>query len=290
MPELPEVETLCRQLSASLPDLSIVELELRLAKILKPDPGLSADSIVGARFESVERHGKFLEMKLDRDLALLFHLRLAGQLVHRKGDVNLAAGGHPVPPFDAPLPHKSTHLIFSLSDGSRLFMTDIRQFGFCQITTWASAAEYISARSMGPDAAGPGLTLEALTKGLARRKQTRLKPLLLDQTFVAGLGNIYVDEALWLGRLHPLREAGSLTVDEVTSLLHSIQTVMSIAIDEGVAHVVNGRADPDRDFPKAHGRLGQPCPRCGTPIVRERVAGRSSYYCPNCQKAPASDR
>jgi formamidopyrimidine-DNA glycosylase len=142
---------------------------------------------------------------------------------------------------------------------------------------------------LGPDALSPNFTLAALQRGLARRRGTSLKAALLDQTVVAGLGNIYVDESLWAAQLHPQRLAGSLSPQELARLYEAIRTVLALAVPMGGAKILNGRAVPPVGaFPFVHGRAGQPCPRCGTPIVKRTIAGRGTYFCPRCQPEPAT--
>lgn len=289
MPELPEVELLRRGLDAALPGHRIAAVDLRLPKVFRADPDLGLDDLVGARVMGVGRRAKHLLIYLSGDLCLAVHLRLSGQLVLRRGQETLAAGGHPVPRFDTPLPHKSTHVIFELADGgagpdsARLYFTDIRQFGFCHLMRREQVAKYLDSRALGPEALGESLTLEGFAGIVGRRPRARLKALLLDQTAVAGLGNIYADESLFLARLHPLRRAGSLDPDEVSRLLDGIRAALTYALDNGVADVLNGRASPDAAFPRVHGREGERCRRCGSTIERIRLGGRSTYFCPTCQ-------
>lgn len=288
MPELPEVETLRRELARELVGQKILGVEVRLAKVFRPAEGLGASDLVGRAIEEAYRYGKYLVLPLTGGLSLVFHLRLAGQLaVIRDGQV-VVAGGHPVPAFGASLPHRSTHMIFSLSNGSILYFTDIRQFGFCLLLLTADVPSYIAARRLGPDAVGDELTDGELARVLGRRPRANLKSLLLDQRAISGLGNIYADESLWLARLNPLRTAASLSLEETSRLRAGIQDALNYALTSGVAHVLNGRALPGRDFPRAHGHAGDPCPRCAETIVRIRIGGRSTYYCPTCQPEPVT--
>ena len=288
MPELPEVEGLCRDLSRALPGRSIAEFDLRLPKVFHPSPGLGPVDLVGATFETVRRRAKMLVFRLSKDLSVVTHLRLSGQLVLVKGGEVLVAGGHPVPGFGAPLPHKSTHAIFTLDDDSRLYYTDIRQFGFLALMPSGDVSAFLAGQDLGLEPLQPEFTQDALAALLTARRRARLKPLLLDQAGVAGLGNIYADESLWWARLHPLRLAGSLSAEEVARLHAAILAVLDYALTHGVARVIGTRADPSRDFPHAHGREGKACPRCGTTVERFRLGGRSTYYCPNCQPDPST--
>jgi formamidopyrimidine-DNA glycosylase len=287
MPELPEIEMLRRALSATLVGRTIVGVEVRLPKVFRAAPGLGTEDVVGAKVQGLRRRGKHLVLDLSNGLSLVFHLRLTGQVVQVRGGELVAAGGHPVPEFGSPLPHRATHLIFELDEGGRLYVTDIRQFGFCLLMPTSEVTGFLDAQRLGLDALGPDLTEEALRGILRQRRTARLKSLLLDQTAIAGLGNIYADEALWLARLNPLRPAGSWSPEEAARLQRSIREVLDHALVHGVARVVNGRAAADRDFPRVHGREGERCPRCGATVERIRVDGRSTYFCPACQ--PESD-
>ena len=283
MPELPEVETLCRDLRRTLVGREFRGVDVRLPKLFRPAAGLDAARLVGTRVLGIERRGKFLVIALTADLTLICHLRLSGQLVQRDAGVTVAAGGHPVPAFDAPLPHKATHTIFTLDAGGVLYHTDIRQFGFILLLPAADATAYLAAQPLGPDALGPDLTVEALATNLRRSRVTPLKALLLNQSLVSGLGNIYADESLFLAGLHPLRRAPSLAATDYARLHAAIRAVLTQATEQGVAHVLQGRAAAGTSFPRVHGREGLPCPTCQTPIVRIRVTGRSTYFCPRCQ-------
>ena len=284
MPELPEVETLRRALEASIVGREIAEFVVRLPKVFRAAEGLSASDLVGARFVGVARRGKFLVFGLSDGLSLVFHLRLSGQLVLRRGCETVLAGGHPIPRYDAPLPHKATHLEIGLDDASRLFFTDIRQFGFCLLMPTAAVAGYLAAQRLGPEALGDEFTVEWLAALLARRKSAVLKALLLDQRGIAGLGNIYADESLWRAGIDPLRQAGSLSPEEVARLHGAIRETLEHAITHGVAEMRGDRAVKEDGFPFAHGREGKPCPRCGGTIRRVRVGGRSTYFCEACQR------
>lgn len=279
MPELPEVETLRRGLAAHLVGRRICAVEARLAKLVAA--GTLAE-LEGATVVAVRRRAKRLLVETDR-ATLLVQLSLAGQMALRAADgATLASGGHPVPAWDAPLPHRSTHLALRLDDGATLYLTDIRHFA----RVWVLSAEEAQARlaelGLGPEPLEEEFTPGVLAAALAGRRAP-LKPTLLDQARVAGLGNIYVDEALWRARLAPARAAGELGAEEVARLHAAIRGVLERAVTGGVAQVLDGRAAPGTDFPAVHGRAGQPCPRCGTPIVKTRLAGRGTYTCPSCQ-------
>lgn len=286
MPELPEVETLRRGLARALTGRRIVEAELLKPKILSGLPGRSLAEIVGATIEDVRRRAKYLILDLSNDLSVVIHLSLAGQIVLEKPSGERLAGGHPVPKYEAPLPHKQTSVILKLDDGSVLFLTDIRQFGHLWIAPTAELARVVPEERLGVELVGPGFTVEELERRLRRRPKAKLKPLLLDQSVLAGLGNIYVDESLWGAGLHPLRTAESLSAREIQGLHASIREVVDLALDKGVARIVNARAVLGATLPRIHGREGKACPRCGQIIEKFRVGGRGTYVCRECQKVP----
>jgi formamidopyrimidine-DNA glycosylase len=289
VPELPEVESLRRDLEATLVGRTIASVDVRLAKQVVAPTGSTVDDLVGRRIERVWRRAKFLIFDLSDGVALVFHLRLAGQLVHRDaGGRTLAEGGHPVPAFGAELPHRSTHVIFELDDGSRLYLTDIRQFGRVWILPEAGVAPLLGQAKLGPEPLDPGFTLDVLRERLARRRRMPLKPALLDQQVVGGIGNIYADEIIFESRLTPATRVGDLDEAALARLHAAIQSVLGFAVREGVAEILNGKASTTRDFPRVHGRAGQPCPACGSTVVKAQFAGRGTYTCPTCQPATQS--
>ena len=288
MPELPEVEAIRRDLSATLIGRRFASIDVRLAKQVVTPAGLTVEHVLGKQIERIWRRAKFLIFDLSDGLALVFHLRLAGQLVHRDAaGTTLAEGGHPVPAYGAPLPHRSTHVIFHFDDGSVLYLTDIRQFGRVWILPESGVQPLLDAAKLGPEPLDPAFTLDTFREQLARRQKMPLKPILLDQKVVGGIGNIYADEIIFESKLTPATRIGDLDEAALTRLHAAIQTILGIAVREGVAEILNGKASMTRNFPRVHGRKGQPCPVCGTTIVKIQFAGRGTYYCPVCQPMPA---
>ena len=288
MPELPEVETARRGIAGQLAGRRLTGYQLWLPKLLVSDAGLTLDELLGARLDDVRRYGKYLLLVFEpAAFSLVVHLKLAGQLVARGSGIPGFAAGHPVPAYDAELPHKSTHLRLDFEGDAHLFLTDIRHFARVWLLPHAIVPDHLAGLKLGPDVLPPDFTPALLRERLARRAGGRLKPTLLDQSVVAGLGNIYVDESLWQARLHPERLAGSLTEDELNRLHAGIQTTMEHAIPIGGARILHttARSEPG-EFPFVHGREGLPCPRCGTTIVKTRVNNRGTYRCPTCQPEP----
>ncbi|MCZ7662261.1 MAG: bifunctional DNA-formamidopyrimidine glycosylase/DNA-(apurinic or apyrimidinic site) lyase [Thermoleophilia bacterium] len=270
MPELPEVETIRRQLANRLPGRRIVSVE-RSEPFMLRDVSVAklASSLRGRRVESVTRRGKFLLLSLEGDLVLTVHLGMTGQLL-----------------LQAEKP-SGDHVRFSFileGGGSRLVFRDMRKFGRLHLTHGGPAARV---EAMGPDAWLGDWTADDLARLLARRRAP-LKAFLLDQRRLAGVGNIYADEILFEAGLSPLRPAGALSPGEVGRLAAAVRE----KLDEGVRlrgcsisdYVdVEGRAGGFQGTLKAYGRHGQSCLRCGATLVRAIVAGRGTAFCPSCQ-------
>lgn len=261
----------------------IVAVRLTLPKLFRPEPGLDTGNLEGKTIQSLRRRAKLLVWELSGDLALVVHLKLTGQVVHLAADGSeLAHGGHPVPGWGQPLPHKATHLRIDLDDGSRLYLTDIRQFARLWLMHADDVPAFLDKQGFGPEPLTDDFKLAPFRAALARRG-VPIKSVLLDQSVIGGVGNIYADESLWAARIHPSRPAQQLTAPEVKRLFESIRSVLDYAVREGVAFVLQGKAISDRDFPYAHGRAGEPCGRCGAVIRKAWINGRGSYWCPKCQ-------
>ncbi len=286
MPELPELEALVRDLSPGLVGRTIVQAEVHKPKLFTPVPGLTLEDLFGRRIERIWRRGKLTVWELSEHLTLIVHLKLAGQMVHVSADGReLGHGGHPVPMWGAPLPHKSTHVVFCLDDGSILYLTDIRQFARLYLMPDAAVPQFLKKQKIGVEPLTRRFTGRQFGEKLKRRS-IPLKTTIMDQSVIGGIGNIYADESLWRAKLHPRRPANSLSNAEVTRLHRAIRAVLDYAVREGAAFVPHGKAISDREFPYCHGRAGSPCPRCRTIIQKEWVGGRGTHFCPKCQKAP----
>jgi formamidopyrimidine-DNA glycosylase len=286
VPELPEVESLRRDLSRTIVGRTITAFELRVPKLFQSTYSLTFEGLLGRRVDGLHRRAKFLIWDLSDELALVMHLGLAGQLVHvgPEGSV-LAHGGHPVPMWGARLPHRATHATFRFEDDSLLYLTDIRQFSRLWLLVKDDLERFFYEGRLGPEPLSDEFTADKLAAKL-RRRGVPIKTVLLDQTVIGGIGNIYADESLWEARVHPKRPAASLSDTEIDRLHAAVRFVLEYAIREGVAFVPQGKALSDRDFPYCHGRAGSPCFRCGARIQKEWIGGRGSYWCPGCQQAP----
>lgn len=276
MPELPEVETVRRTLNSLITGKTISSVTASLPRILQrpDDPAAFAAVLEGRTFLGVERRGKFLRLLLD-GLVLVSHLRMEGRYgLYRDED--------PVEPH--------THVIFHFTDGTALRYKDVRQFGTMHL--FAPGEELVSAplKKLGLEPLDESFTPEAFGRALGKRT-TKIKPLLLDQEVIVGLGNIYVDEALHAAGIHPERGADTLTGPEKKRLYDAIRATLRAAVEAGGSSIksyVNGQGEMGMFQHKlrAYGRTGEPCDVCGTPIVKFVVGGRGTHVCPHCQKPP----
>ncbi len=283
MPELPELEALLREVGPGVLGRTIIGVELHKEKLFNAAPGLSVKDLCGKTIEKIWRRGKFTIWELSDDLTLVIHLKLAGQMVHVDRDGNeLAHGGHPVPMWGTSLPHKSTHVVFCLDDGSILYLTDIRQFARLHLMPDQAVPGFVKKQRLGVEPLTRKFTAVQFKEKL-RRRGIPLKTTIMDQSVMGGVGNIYADESLWRAKLNPKRPANSLTDAEITRLHRAIRAVLDYAVREGAAFVPHGKAISDREFPYCHGRAGSPCPRCKTIIQKEWVGGRGTHFCPKCQ-------
>lgn len=283
MPELPEVETARRLIERHLAGKTLIDIDNRLPKLLRDSPIADLSVLQRRTLLAVHRRAKVLTLEFDGDLSLLMHLKLAGQVAIFTADGSRYFAGHPVPKQDAEFPHKSTHIDFIFDDGTIFYLSDIRQFGWLRLMPSEDVEGAIAAFGFGPEGTLPATMLRPLEPRMMTRS-IPIKTLLLDQKFVAGLGNIYVDEALFKAMLHPERPASSLTGPERRRLLEAIPWALGEGLKQGGAKIINSRAEPVDEFPAVHGRVGEPCFRCGTSIVKIRVGQRGTYYCPTCQK------
>jgi formamidopyrimidine-DNA glycosylase len=280
MPELPEVETVRMSLEPSVVGRTIVDLRVGAFKgvVGEEDADAVAARVRGRRIVALRRRGKYLIADLDDDTALLIHLRMTGSLVRLDHDAQ---------------PQRFEHLAIALDDGTELRFADQRKFGrVLHIPPSAIAA--LDAR-LGPEPLSPHFTSDALAHSLSRRSG-RLKSVLLDQSLIAGLGNIYVDEALFRARIHPLRDADSLTLAEVRRLHHAIRAVLREGLTNRGTSFSSfrdgyGASGNNQHNLRVYGRgaSGAPCPRCGGPLVRLTIGGRGSHVCPQCQPADTPD-
>jgi formamidopyrimidine-DNA glycosylase len=267
LPELPEVETIRAQLEPRLVGRKLELVSIFDPRLTRPlDPRGVAAELEGARVVAVERRGKYLVVRLNTGAALLVHLRMTGSFGFE--------------------PASHQRAVFELEGGDRLVYRDVRRFGTWLVVDAVELEPYLAGKN-GPEPLSPRFTAAWLAEQLSRRRAA-LKPVLLDQRVVAGLGNIYADEALWRARLSPLRPANEIEPEEAPRLQRSIRVALRKGIERQGASL-RDYATPDgaagemqQEF-RVYGREGEPCPRCGTPIAKARVGGRGTWFCPRCQ-------
>lgn len=282
MPELPEVETARRLSEEHLVGRSISGIDVRLPKILRDSPIPNADVLNDATLTVARRRAKVMTLDFSNDLSLMLHFKLAGQWAIFLPDGERHVAGHPHPKPDGEYPHKSTHATIRFNDETVVQYSDIRQFGWWRIMETEAVEDALAVFGYGPEATGD-LDVNGLADAMMRRG-IPIKALLLDQKFIAGLGNIYVDEVLWLARVHPATPANAISTVKRRAIIREIPGVMAEGIRQGGAKIINNIAHPVDDFPAIHARVGEPCLRCGTTIQKIRVAQRGTYVCPKCQK------
>jgi formamidopyrimidine-DNA glycosylase len=273
VPELPEVETVRTRMEPVLTGRTFERVEINDPRLVRPyEPAEVAAELEGERVASVERRGKYLIVRFETDRVLLIHLRMTGSLRH-SGNGDLAED-----------PHRRA--VVRLDDGSDVAYRDVRRFGTWLLLEPGELEPYLAAR-VGDEPLDALFTVTRLGERLEKRRAP-IKAALLDQRTLAGMGNIYVDEALWRARIHPLRPAESIDRSELRRLHKGVRAALEMGIARQGSTLTDYRL-PDgssgsmqREF-KVYGRGGEPCDRCGTPIAKTRVGGRGTWFCPNCQ-------
>lgn len=287
MPELPEVETVRRGLSELIIGKTIASEVHDTEKGFPNAPADVTEFLLGATVTEVRRRAKVLIIDLSTKYSLIVHLKMTGQLVF-VGDVRFGAG-HPNDSLINDLPDKSTRVTLTFIDGSALFFNDQRKFGWMRLVPTIEIPNISFMQKVGPEPLAEDFTAKEFMQRFARRAKTNIKAALLDQTVVAGVGNIYADESLWGAKLHPQRLVSSITEQEFVRLYTELREVMNLAVEKGGSSnhtYVNaeGKKGSYMDFARAFRREGLPCPRCGTTIEKMRVAGRGTHICPFCQQ------
>ncbi|MDO8183641.1 MAG: bifunctional DNA-formamidopyrimidine glycosylase/DNA-(apurinic or apyrimidinic site) lyase [bacterium] len=297
MPELPEVETIRADLDKVIVGKKIKNFEVLVSKTVRPQSVRKIkQDLIGAKIMAAKRRAKMLILSLDTKKHLLAHLKMTGQLIYQrsKGETlrdpkvsPLIVGGHPQPNGHLNLPNKYTRAIFTFTDGSKLFFNDLRKFGWLRTTTQAELEEIVA--KVGPEPLENDFTLPYFTSILKRYPNRPIKQTLLDQKLIAGIGNIYADEAAFLANILPSRKAGSLKPVEVANLYKNIIGVLKLAIKKKGTSSRNYRRVSGAEggmvkHLKVYARGGQPCLTCGTPLRKIRLASRGTHFCSKCQK------
>jgi formamidopyrimidine-DNA glycosylase len=274
VPELPEVETIRRQLAPHLEGRTLIGVEILDPRWTRPvSPNDVQDGLRGRVVEEVGRSGKYLIWRLTGERFLLMHLRMTGALL-----------------FDPPADPPHTRVRFELDEGHRLIYNDPRRFGTGHLIVGPVARDAYLGERLGVEPLTPRFTAEHL-RDIARGRKAPVKSFVLDQRRIAGVGNIYADEALFRARIHPLRPAGSLTRPQLEALREAIEFALAAGIDAKGATIddfrhVDGAQGSFQDLFQVHQREGRPCPVCGTAIRKLVVGGRGTYVCEQCQRRP----
>lgn len=287
MPELPEVETIRRGLSKFITKQKIKKTEIICEKSFVG----SAEEIKNATIIDLRRFGKALIIDLNNQKSLMIHLRMTGQLIYdskdKKDQEDRFAAGHPSENFLDQLPNKQTRVIIELENGT-LYFNDQRKFGFIKVlkTEEVENDPFIKKLAKEPW----DITPKELYQKLQKHKKSSIKATILDQTIIAGLGNIYADETLFMSKIHPSTKSGQITKTQVETIIKNAKTVMEKSIDSGGSTLKDyKKADGTKGdyldkFAQIFNKEGQPCPACSTTIKKIKVAGRGTHICPHCQK------
>jgi len=291
MPELPEVETVKIGLNRLLPGRVIRQVWDDWPKSFPNSQQDVAVFLVGAKIIAVERRAKVLLIDLSTDYTLVIHLKMTGQLVFR-GEQSFGAG-HPSDSLIGSLPDKSTRVVITFKDKTKLFFNDQRKFGWMRLLPSSEVPNIDFMKRLGPEPLSAGFGAKDFRQRLERRPNSSIKAVLLDQSVIAGVGNIYADESLWAAKIHPAAAVNKLSSVKLNRLFEAIVTVLSLSIELGGSsdrNYVNaeGKKGSYLSFAKVFRLDGQPCPRCGTLIIKIRVAGRGTHICPHDQRIPRS--
>lgn len=282
MPELPEVETIRSGLKDFVLNKKIVRVEVGCEKSFVGD----AMRITQEKFVEIKRRGKALIFCLSGGEYMMVHLRMTGQMIYVGGDERFA-GGHPNENFVEELPNKQTRVIFCFEDGSKMFFNDQRKFGFCKVMNERELEEDKFLKKLGKE---PWECEKGEFFAKIHGKNVSIKAVLLDQSVIAGLGNIYTDEALYLSGVYPETKCSEIEREKCEEIVKNAGKVMKKSIELGGSTIRNYvKADGTRGnyldkFAKVYGREGKKCEKCGETIKKIRVAGRGTYFCPKCQR------
>jgi formamidopyrimidine-DNA glycosylase len=287
MPELPEVETVRRGLESLIVGKTIKTITHDNEKSFPNDPTIVSEFAIGATVTIVKRRAKVLLIELSTDYTLMIHLKMTGQLVY-VGNKRFGAG-HPNESLVGNLPDKSTRVIVAFTDNSFLYFNDQRKFGWMKLLPTGLVKDEPFMSKVGPEPLEPEFTDKIFITRVRRRANTSIKAAILDQTVLAGVGNIYADESLWGARIHPATLVKNISETRLKKLYYEIIYVLNLSIEKGGStdrNYVNaeGKKGSYIDFARVFRRENQPCPRCNVVIIKTRVAGRGTHLCNACQK------
>ncbi len=290
MPELPEVETVRQGLAELLPRHVVTGVVTDYSKSFPNAPADVQRFLVSAKVGAVRRRAKVLIIDLSSAYSLLVHLKMTGQLVYRADNGERFGAGHPNRSLIGELPDTSTRVILEL-DGAKLFFNDQRRFGWVRLLPTAEIPSIDFFKKVGPEPLAADFTAKDFRARLLCRPNTTIKAALLDQTVIAGVGNIYADEALFGAKIHPAMRVRDVSTAKLNKLFADLRAVLELSIAKGGSSDRNyvdakGKRGSYLTFARVFRREGQACPRCGHEIVKIRVAGRGTHICPREQKLP----
>ncbi|OGZ39039.1 MAG: DNA-formamidopyrimidine glycosylase, partial [Candidatus Portnoybacteria bacterium RIFCSPHIGHO2_12_FULL_40_11] len=260
-----------RQLNGKIKDKKIKKVEVRLRKIVKYPLKKFKKIVEGSKIINIARRAKLLIIELSNGYDLVIHLKLTGQLIFN-GQIN-----------------KYSHLIYYFTDGDYLLHNDLRQFGFVKVVPQKKLNKFLAKENFGPEPLEKNFTLDLFKRLLAKKPKAKIKPLLMDQTFIAGLGNIYSDEVLFYAKVKPIRIVKTLKPEEIKKIYQGIKKILPKAIKRQGTSVdmyltAEGKEGTYASLLKVYGRCDEPCFVCKTRIKRLKLGGRSAHFCPKCQK------
>jgi formamidopyrimidine-DNA glycosylase len=288
MPELPEVETIRIGLDKLIKNKQVKDVSHDWPKSFPNSETNVKAFLIGSKILSVKRRAKVLIIDLSSGYSLLIHLKMTGQLVYRSQDFNFGAG-HPSDSLVGELPDKSTRVEITFSDSSKLYFNDQRKFGWMRLFPTIEIGNIDFFKKLGPEPLNKDFSWQDLKLRLIRRKNSSIKAAILDQSIVAGIGNIYADESLWGAKIHPSSLVRQLSNAKIKDLHKEIVYVLKLSIEKGGSSDKNyinaeGKKGSYLSFARVFRREGLACPRCGNQIKKIRVANRGTHYCPYCQR------
>lgn len=276
MPELPEVETIVRELNREIAGKKIQKIEVKLPKMVMG----KIVKIEGLKIQKIIRRAKLIIIEISGGFRLAIHLKLTGQLFYIPKNMQKTKTGESE--------SKYTHVIFYFTDGSKLLFNDLRQFGWIKVLTQEELEKELKKENYGPEPLSKDFNFAKFKEVILKRKKAQIKPVLMDQTIIAGIGNIYSDEALYLAKIHPKRKVSEISESELKKLYKAILKVLKEAIFwRGTSIDSYRRTSGEKGTYEKHRRVyqreGELCQRCGSKIERIKIGARSAHFCPGCQ-------
>lgn len=271
MPELPEVETIRQQLTKTIKNKKITKVKVQEPRMINVSAEEFIKKVEKSNITNIRRRAKLLIIDLPSDYSLIIHLKLTGLLIYNQE------------------PDKHTHVVFQFSDGKKLLYKDIRKFGYMKLIKTSEVPAFLEKEGFGPEPLTKEFTLDKFKELLSKKKHSKIKPLLMDQTFLAGVGNVYAQEACFYAKINPQRKVNTLTKKEIKDLYDSLRKVLVWALKHKGLSVdtyidIYGKPGQFVPFLKVYQRGGKKCLRCKTTLKEIRLQGRGTTFCPQCQK------